>query len=59
MVSNSKRGLYKINVLILFSDYVQVTLHQFFLMYSFFKNNCIYLFLAALGLCCCTRAFSS
>ena len=26
---------------------------------GFFKNKFIYLFLAALGLCCCTRAFSS
>ena len=27
--------------------------------YVFFENLFIYLFLAALGLCCCARAFSS
>ena len=29
------------------------------LIFFFFFNKFIYLFLAALGLCCCTRAFSS
>ena len=31
--------------------------HKFFLL--FFLNKFIYLFLVALGLCCCTRAFSN
>ena len=33
--------------------------HQRNHLFSFFKNKFIYLFLAALGLCCCTWAFSS
>ena len=31
--------------------------HFIFIIFSFYK--CIYLFLSVLGLCCCTRAFSS
>ena len=34
-------------------------LFQLVLFLLFFKNLFIYLFLAALGLCCCARAFSS
>ena len=31
----------------------------FFCFLGFLKNKFIYLFMAALGLCCCVRAFSS
>ena len=34
-------------------------LKSFFDVDHFFKNKFIYLFLAALGLCCCVQAFSS
>ena len=34
-------------------------IHPFILFFFFFFNKFIYLFLAALGLRCCTRAFSS
>ena len=38
---------------------MNIEVHVSFRISGFFLNKFIYLFLVALGLCCCTRAFSS
>ena len=40
-------------------EYTKKTLNCTFYLFFIFYNKFIYLFLALLGLCCCTRDFSS